>query len=140
MNNLNGLRKANAAIDIFRYIYPDIPATTIAMFFEIAMNDQVSSSELIDKLGISQSATSRNLSILGDVAWNGCAGLGLIDLVENPNDRRQKLSFLTPKGATLAAKINRMMGGEDCSVVKFETADNFIKEWRKTVRPRARYT
>lgn len=136
METSTQLRVLLRAVAEFRKLYADIPATTVEIFLIVATNSGVSSKRLCDRTGSSQSAVSRHLSLLGEYSWRGKDGLDLIEIIEDPQDRRSKLAFLRPKGKALAIKLVGIMDpkGTDPEPSDFTTADEHIK----TVRGGAR--
>ena len=49
-------------------------------------------------VGTSQASISRNCAALGKIHRKGMPGLGLIETVEDPFNRKRKIVYLTPKG------------------------------------------
>lgn len=134
MNGIDSIKRLAKAINVFRALYADIPTTTVAVFLQIAIRPGISSKELLDRVGASQSAISRHLALLGDYSWRGGEGLGLVDLIEEPTDRRIKVAFLKPKGQALAAKLMAILDPDGESPEGFETADEYLKRVRGGAR------
>jgi DNA-binding MarR family transcriptional regulator len=130
------LRRMIAAVDELRSIYPDVPATTITAFLVIATTPGISSQHLKARLGVSQSATSRHLALLSEFSWNNQPGLNLVDSIEDPEDRRNKIAFLTAKGRGVATKLASVLRPDlvapDPSL--FPTAQDHIRRYRSGAR------
>jgi len=103
------LRRLIAAIDEVRSLYTDVPSTTIVAFLIVASTPGINSQHLRKRLGVSQSATSRHLALLSEFSWNNQPGMDLVETVEDPEDRRNKIAFLTEKGKALAIKVSTLI-------------------------------
>ena len=131
-------RAMTRTLSEMRELYPDIPAATIQVFLAIALEPGISGKELLDRVGISQSAVSRHLSILGEHSWRGGEGLGLIEVIEDLEDRRNKIAFLTPKGRTLAISFHRTLSPRGPTPIQadFPSASDHVQAhrtaWRHT--------
>lgn len=130
MNGIDSIKRMRRALDTFRTMYADIPATSVEVFLQVAIAPGISSKDLVSRVGVSQSAISRHLALLGDYDWKGGDGLGLIDLIEDPVDRRTKVAFLKPKGQALAAKLVTILDPDGDTPDSFETADEYVKRVR----------
>lgn len=89
---------------------------TLEIFFLVASKEGISSAEIRKRTGIAQPSISRALGDLGDRALRRATeGAQLIKTERDPNDLRNLLCFLTPKGKLLAARIVQLMGvnGDD---------------------------
>ncbi|MBY3335517.1 winged helix-turn-helix transcriptional regulator [Rhizobium laguerreae] len=90
---------------------------TFEVFLVIASKDGIPSSEIRKITGIPQPSVSRALGDLGEKAVRRDAeGLKLIKTERDPNDMRNVVCFLTPKGKLLAARIAQLMGIDDAKV------------------------
>jgi DNA-binding MarR family transcriptional regulator len=132
MPELTTFRKMQRACQTIRKLYPDMPVTSVSVFLDVVLQPGISSRELMQNTGISQSAVSRHMSILGPYNWRGEEGLKLIESIEDPEDRRQKISFLTAKGRQLAIDLFSIMEPDRAppSHDDFPTATNYTKEFR----------
>jgi len=111
MDMVGALNRLGYAVDVFRERYPDIPASTIRVFCLVAASPGASGMEMARRLGMTQAAVSRHLSILGEVTWKGVEGLRLVSTREQLHDRRAKGSYLTPAGVRLAERLVELIGG-----------------------------
>ena len=134
MNGIDSIKRMTKALNVFRALYADIPTTTVDVFLQVAIRPGISSKELLDRVGASQSAISRHLAMLGDYSWRGNEGLGLVDLIEDPTNRRTKVAFLKPKGQALAAKLVAILDPDGDSPEGYETADEYVKRVRGGAR------
>jgi DNA-binding MarR family transcriptional regulator len=116
-----------------REIDAGIPLTTVAVFLQIAAYPSSTSKEITTRLGISQSATSRHLADLSDHSWTKKQGLGLIEVIEDPLDRRTKRAFLTFNGQSLVKRISAIVepDTDDPSPKDFLTAAEYVKTVRR---------
>lgn len=73
----------------------------------VALNEGRTQRDLRAALDLPSSTASRNLAALSKVHRLGKEGLGLIEWVEDPEDRRAKLIYLSPKGR---AFVNQILG------------------------------
>lgn len=137
MSDLVALRQMGYAIDHFREAYADMSGTTLSVFLIVATNPAISAKDLLKRIpDTSQSAISRHLSTLGEWNWRGGPGLGLVDLVEDPEDRRNKIAFLSAKGKQLAIKMARALDpkAESPDPDAFPTASEYVRSVRYGAR------
>jgi DNA-binding MarR family transcriptional regulator len=85
-------------LEEFRKIHPILQMQQAVVFLLIGDNPGIFMRELEVRSGLSPSAISRNVSMLGDRDWKGGEGLGLVKHYVDLNDRRAKYVKLTPKG------------------------------------------
>jgi DNA-binding MarR family transcriptional regulator len=81
-----------------RDIDPLMPAQTMHVFITIAMNPGISMQKLSEKTNLAQSSCSRNVAALSKWHRLGKAGYDLVEAIEDPEDRRQKVMFLNTRG------------------------------------------
>jgi DNA-binding MarR family transcriptional regulator len=125
MSAIRALSRLTVAIGEFRTVYPDVTATTIEVFLVIAANPGISSGDILKKVsGVSQSAISRHIATLGEYNWKGGEGLKLIEAMDDPNDRRIRVSYLTATGKAMAMRLARILDphGEQPEPSEFPTA------------------
>ncbi len=97
-----------AAIEEFRKLNPEMQAQTLLTFCAIASKEgEVGMKDIEQMTGMSSSSTSRNIAALGPYHRKGNPGMDLVVAFENPQDRREKLLKLTPKGRRVAESIVR---------------------------------
>lgn len=112
MTKTTGLAVLLAGVEALRRDLDDeVPAQTIACFCQIAMRGEMPMYDLIDLMGVSNAAVSRNITKLG----NGSPrepGLKLVEAYEDPEWRRRKLVKLTAKGIKVADKAVAQMNSK----------------------------
>lgn len=125
-------RQLSRVVEAFRDLYPDVPATTLRVFFEVCVSPGSTGPELMRSIGIGQTSLSRHLSILSEYSWRGGDGLDLVELIEDPEDRRNKRTFLKPKGRALAIKVFAIMDpkGTPPTHEDFPTATSYVLAYR----------
>lgn len=115
-------------VEEFRQVKADIQTETIHVFLLISNRPGITSKELIDYTGMSQSSVSRHLAILSEWSWKGQTGLDLVENLEDPMDRRTKRSYLKFKGRALVTKIARILDPElDPKPEEFPLSKDMIK-------------
>lgn len=91
--------------ETFREVDKDILLSSASVFLWVALHEGSTQREMRDDLGLASSTSSRNLAALSKVHRLGKPGLGLVEWVESPEDRRAKLLFLTTKGKALVGQL-----------------------------------
>lgn len=99
------LQAAKRILDEFRRLDPDMPIQTCLLFILIAQNEGSSQSIFEKALGISRSSISRGAARISQYGWNSKPGLNLVDMREDPADRRYKVLSLTSTGRQLITQI-----------------------------------
>jgi DNA-binding MarR family transcriptional regulator len=129
MSAKNIMFRLAATIDEFRSLDKDIPGQAVVTFLVVAQKPGISSKELLQRIGVSQASISRNLALLGEWDRHGNPGLQLVDLIEDPVDRRNKIAFLTPRGKALVGKIANIMepGLGEVDLTEFPTAKEYVR-------------
>lgn len=95
----------------------DLPVGILITFLGVAIWEErsINSEEamslmaLSEALGMPNSTVSQNLRYLGTYYRKGKDSLGLVLTKPNPNNRRQSLFYLSPKGRALATEISNML-------------------------------
>jgi DNA-binding MarR family transcriptional regulator len=96
---------ALAAVETFRNeCRADLGTQTVSCFLHVAMRSEIPMFDLIELLGLSNAAISRNISMLGRGSPKD-PGLGLVEAHEDEYFRRRKIVALTPRGKALANKL-----------------------------------
>lgn len=93
-----------------RELDADMPVNQAVCFAWIALNEGRTQVELRQDLDMASSTSSRNLAALSKVHRLGKPGLDMIEWVENPEDRRAKLLYLSNKGKHLVSKMLARFG------------------------------
>ncbi|SEL45197.1 MarR family winged helix-turn-helix transcriptional regulator [Halomonas daqiaonensis] len=76
------------------------------IYMEVVIQQGITVGELIRKTGLSQASCSRNLALLSKVQRHGRPGFDLVVSLEDPYERRRKVTYLTPRGGELAAALS----------------------------------
>jgi DNA-binding MarR family transcriptional regulator len=116
------LRRALALTETLRQVNPELGVQTFAVFLVVALEPGLAILEVGDKLGLTQSAVSRNCEILstekvrrrvtvkGKTTEELQPGLGLIEKRDNPMDKRRKELYLTAAGRKVVNAISDLLG------------------------------
>lgn len=95
------LKRLYQAVDVVRLVDATLPIQTFAAFVAVAMQQGQNISAIGEKVGISQSAASRNLSALSDWDYKKKVGLKLVEYRQDPMNLSIKTVHLTTKGQNL---------------------------------------
>lgn len=101
--------RLRAALTRFRDVHPEVTALQIEFFLAIVAQPGITQRALYSLLGTNDSVSSRTLAILSEFGSRGTQGLELVRLETNPEDRREKLCFVTKKGERLMADVERSL-------------------------------
>jgi DNA-binding MarR family transcriptional regulator len=93
-------------LETFRELRSDMPMQTASVFLLVAMKPGIGQRELLDLMGLSQPAISRNVYALTAIDRHGKPGLNLIVQHRNPADARNTMLYLTAEGNAL---LNRLL-------------------------------
>ena len=103
-------RELLEAIEWIRTLDHDMPVQTLSTFLFVSTHGpECDQKELTEYLGMTQSTASRNVSYLSKRHRHGAPGMGVLESVENPEDRRYKVLRLTDKGKKLAAWLDQLL-------------------------------
>lgn len=92
-----------------RQMSGDMPIAQAYCLLLIALYEGLSLKDLAQRADIGMASASRYVSMFSSMTRPGEAGLGLVEAVEDPMERRKKIIKLTPKGRTAVTKI---LGGK----------------------------
>lgn len=82
-------------------IHPDMTLLQAQFLFFVAQNPGCSQRQAHDALETTNSNAARTLAILSEYGGRTVGALNLVKMEVNPNDRRERLLFLTPRGTRL---------------------------------------
>lgn len=101
------LQKLLLVTDQIRDIDPEMPLQQVRTLLEVALRHEagINVSELTARVGNSVSATSRNVSILGEHGRGNTPARLLLKTDVNPKDRRSLCVHLSPKGERVIKRI-----------------------------------
>lgn len=93
----------------------DIPLSQLTVMLKVTedelYNEHTDGKRVAKSLGISASAASRYLSVLGEWSWHKKPGAEFIEMKRDFEDRRKMLIFLTDKGRTFVHKVTKLAYG-----------------------------
>lgn len=96
-------------IELFRLMEREVPAQVISTFLYVATHDKCHKVALEEDLELSTASASRNTDWLSTHHRLGKPGLGLIEKVYDPSNRRRLQLALTPRGKTLVKRIKEQL-------------------------------
>jgi DNA-binding MarR family transcriptional regulator len=88
-------------------IYSEMTIPQAMCLFYIAQNQKVTQQSLYQDVGIRKGTATRTVAFLSHYGSGRLPALGLVDTIEDPNDRRQRVLSLTAKGKRLIEQILR---------------------------------
>jgi DNA-binding MarR family transcriptional regulator len=94
----------------FRDINPDATVAALLLFCLIKRDGNTHVSDLIQNSGLNKTTVSRNIDILTARGRGAKQGLGLIQDMEDPVDRRYKVVTFTEKGKTIHDSLLQNLG------------------------------
>ena len=106
-----GLPKLMRAIAELRELDPELPAHTALAFLSVAEAgpEGITQHELGIRLGISSSATQRNVKLMSKLRGVDTPGLGLLEVTTPIENGRMRVLRLSAKGQKLAAKLAKIV-------------------------------
>lgn len=110
-----------------------VTAQMVHVLLAVARQPGITAQELVTETGLSLSSVSRNLLSLGEWHRFGKPGLNLVESVEDPYERRRKISFLTIRGRTTVQHLMEQVSGDP---VTFEspTAREYVNGSYRRIR------
>jgi DNA-binding MarR family transcriptional regulator len=99
------LRKLTDAIAIVRSVDPEMPAQTLQALLLIAAEPGIQQRKLREKLDVASSTAARIVARLGEWERYHVQGAQLVMAERDPQDRRQQLLWLTPKGQKVVKQL-----------------------------------
>lgn len=99
------VRALFAVIQEFRELDSDMQMPMAATFLLVALNDDISRTEVMHTLDVAGSTATRNLMGLMEAGRLGRPGHALIDQRVNPNERRWRMHSMTPKGREVLSRL-----------------------------------
>lgn len=85
--------------------YSDMPISQAYSLLLIARYEGLSVKDLAHRADIGMATASRYVSQFGKTVRPGENGMGLVEAVDDPMERRKKIIKLTPKGKQVIAKL-----------------------------------
>ena len=97
-------------LDIIRQVDEDLTVLRLAILLDIHAHEGTAYHEVGNRLDIRRSSLSRNISRLDTFGYSqNRKGLGLVHTEEDPENRRQRLCYLTPEGKRLVQRITKTL-------------------------------
>ena len=98
-----------AGLELFQELNPEMQIQTMLVFLAIARRGVCTQKdvELELELGMTGGSASRNVGYWTDVFKPGIPGIGYVDRIEDPKDRRYKLLRLNDKGKAFYNKLRK---------------------------------
>jgi DNA-binding MarR family transcriptional regulator len=105
------LRRLLKVVDFVRTYNAEMPIQTLGAFLVVALQDGMNVTEIGNRLGLSQSSASRNVSELTERSWKKVEGLKVAEYQQGREKISIKTVHLTDKGQTLAEQIAGLLKG-----------------------------
>lgn len=93
------------ALSRLRERHSDMTVLQAMSLFFIAANPGITQRRLYQSLGTSDSVASRTIAVLTDIGTAHTAALNLVTMKLNPEDRRERLLYLSARGERLVDDI-----------------------------------
>ena len=87
-----------------------IPLPYVMVFLAVAIDEGKGNNDYARDLGIERHRMARYFRDVGPEARNGCPGLGLIEIKQNPKRSQKNKIVLTAKGRGIVDKILKELG------------------------------
>ena len=101
----SALSSLSRGVAVVRMVDPDMKAQTLATLLWISQHQGKNIEEMRTALGLTSSSASRAIARLLDTERPGRPGLNFVTSFDNPDDRREKLLMLTPKGVAFMQRL-----------------------------------
>jgi DNA-binding MarR family transcriptional regulator len=102
------LERFRSALGIFQTVQWDMPASIIEAFISVALYEGRTAAEHSRLLGVNPQTVHRQLQDLSDQNRFRKDGYDLVKTEPDPNDRRLRHYFLTPKGWRLVDLLQQV--------------------------------
>ncbi|MHA6690440.1 hypothetical protein [Devosia sp. A449] len=109
LSTRSSLAALEAALELFRGLRVEMPIQVPLVFLMIAQRKGIRAAELCKRTGLSQSAISRNITMLTKEGKAGEPGPGLVVKTLDPVNTRAHAMHLT-KGRVMAARLAEAIG------------------------------
>ena len=93
------------ALREFQKLDPEMQIPAMYTFLYVALNGPCNQRAVEEAVGISGASASRNISYWCVIRKRGVPGLGMLERYEDPDDRRNNVIRLTPKGKRFLEKL-----------------------------------
>jgi DNA-binding MarR family transcriptional regulator len=106
------LRVLTGVVEGFRNQRGDMPMQMAHVLLAVAARPGVTIGALVNHLGVSQTAVSRNVQMLSDGDSKGTPGMGLISVQISSKDFRVKELYLSTEGRAYLRKMLSIAGSD----------------------------
>jgi DNA-binding MarR family transcriptional regulator len=110
MDRLEAAKRLSRVTERLLDHHKDMTLIQALVLFRVAEKPGISQRDLYKYLGLNDSTVSRTLAILSDVGGRQAPPLNLVDVRISPEDRRERLLDLTPKGKRFLDDIATTLG------------------------------
>lgn len=110
---MKDLEKVANALQLMSDMYYKTTVNHVRVFLYIAANNDkiIETRDLPDALGMTQTTLNRTMRSMADRSYIHESGLKILRIQINPQDERQRIVELTPKGKQLALELERIIYG-----------------------------
>jgi len=110
---MKDLGKVADALQLMSDMYYKTTVNHVRVFLYIAANNDkiIETRDLPDALGMTQTTLNRTMRSMADRSYIHESGLKILRIQINPQDERQRIVELTPKGKQLALELERIIYG-----------------------------
>lgn len=105
------IRRLLKVIEFVRSHNAELPIQTLGCFLQIALEDGQTITGIGNKLGLTQSSASRNVSELTERSWKKVEGLKVAEYHQSYDNIAQKTLHLTSKGQRWSEQIIDILKG-----------------------------
>lgn len=113
---------------------PFMTDQALNVLMEIALTPGLTQQELSKRTGLNLSSISRNVMSLGEWHRNGVEGLKLVEAVDDPNERRRKIQFLTKEGVKFVRLYLEALTGERSDFDAPSSREYLTKAYSSNIR------
>jgi len=111
MMSITAMTTLKRVLDAVRAEAPELPTQQLHALLVIGLDEGLSVQDVQKRTGMTNSSGSRNVRALMEYAGEGRKGLHWVDWKPNPQNLREKLLFLSPKGREVMDKMMKVMEG-----------------------------
>lgn len=126
MSTTKNIHRVIKQIQVTRDVEENFTPQMYQLLMEIAVQPGITMQNLMERTGLALSSVSRNLMALGEWHRFGKPGLNFVETVEDPQERRRKIAFLTPQGRKFVeSSLDALYPGQD-NCLDVPTAREFL--------------
>ena len=100
-----------ACMEQLRVLEREIPTQVVSVFLYIATHNPCHKQAIEEDLDFTTASCSRNIAWLSHTHRLGKPGLGLVETIKDPSNRRRYICSLTNKGKELTASLEAKLYG-----------------------------